>query len=458
MKKLINSIFVLAVAIFGFTSCEDVPMPYNMTFDENGNKSKTPDLIATGTGTKEDPFNVVAAQNYIAKGGDATKEVYVKGKFVSLKEIETATYGNASYYISDDGKPSNQFLIYRGYFLGGEKFKSNDQLKAGDDLIVCGKLINFNGTKEMEKSNYIYSLNGTTKEKGGSTSGGTSTVAPTGEGTATSPYNVAKAQETIKTATLPTAEVYVSGIISEIKSVETEKYGSAEYYISDDGTTNGQFYVFHGKYLNGKKFTSADQIKKGDKVIVKGKLDNYQGKSPQIAYGALVSINSNGGGTVAPSNVGLNVTFDKNMANFTIVNTQALPAGLDHVWYHDAKNKQMKASAFIKPNNFEAHSRILSPVFSLKGLTTATLTFNNTVNYLKTLAYTDAIKVFASTDATNWKELTINNKAAGTNWTFVDSTCDLKEFAGQDKVYLAFEYNSTSAVAPTWEIKNVIVK
>lgn len=80
MKKLIKSMFALAVAVFGFSSCEDVPMPYSLTYDENGNKTETPEQVAKGTGTKDDPFNIAGAINYINKGQNLDKEVYVKGK------------------------------------------------------------------------------------------------------------------------------------------------------------------------------------------------------------------------------------------------------------------------------------------------------------------------------------------------------------------------------------------
>ena len=61
----------------------------------------------------------------------------------------------------------------------------------------------------------------------------------------------------------------MAGIISSVKEVSPQ-YGNATYYISDDGKTDNQFYIFRGKYLEGADFTSADQIKVGDKVVVKG--------------------------------------------------------------------------------------------------------------------------------------------------------------------------------------------
>ncbi len=467
MKKLIKSMFALAVAVFGFSSCEDVPMPYSLTYDENGNKTETPEQVAKGTGTKDDPFNIAGAINYINKGQNLDKEVYVKGKIVSIKEINTQ-FGNATYYISEDGTTANQFFVFRGNALGNKKFKSQDEIKPGDEVIICGKLMTHtNGVKQLGQYNYIYSLNGKTAE-GGST-GGTSTVTPAGEGTEASPYNVAKAQEVIKTATtLPTEkEVYVSGIISEIKSFDLKQYGSAEYYISDDGKTPGQLLIYHGKYLNGTKFTAENQIKVGDKVVVKGKLNNFKGNSPQVQFGALVSINGNGGGTTTkPTGDVLNVPFDKDMGNFTVVD-KTKPAEVEKIWTLDKKYKQVKATGSIKNASgkyikYATESRLQSPEFSLAGRTSATLTFSHTAQFFKNF---DAnMKVQVSTDGINWTDLAIEKKPTGgkkdnkLDWTFVNATIDLTPYAGKSKVYISFLYTSTTASAPTWEIRNVVVK
>ena len=51
--------------------------------------------------------------------------------------------------------------IFRGYYLEGENFTAEDQIKVGDKVIVYGKLVDYKGTKEMTGSS-IYSLNGVT--------------------------------------------------------------------------------------------------------------------------------------------------------------------------------------------------------------------------------------------------------------------------------------------------------
>ena len=66
--------------------------------------------------------------------------------------------------------------------------------------------------------------------------------------------------------------------------------------------------------------------------------------------------------------------------------------------------------------------------------------------------------MLASTDGVNWKEVAISGYPSGADWTFVEGTCDLSAFAGQKTVYIAFQYTSTADAAPTWEVKDVVVK
>ena len=78
MKKLFYSIIALAIAGLSFTSCEDVPMPYDMTIEEHGGTNPA-EMVAKGSGTAADPFNIVAAQNFINAGQNLDQVVYVKG-------------------------------------------------------------------------------------------------------------------------------------------------------------------------------------------------------------------------------------------------------------------------------------------------------------------------------------------------------------------------------------------
>lgn len=257
MKKFIYSCLFLAMAAITFSSCEDVPAPYNMP-----NEPETPEVQPTGTGTAADPFNVAGVVKYIDEGGSAETEVYVKGKVVSVVQGSfDANYGSLKYYISEDGTPTNQFYVYNGYAGPNRtKFSGEDALKQGDEVVICGKVDSYNGTKEFLVGNYIVSLNGV----GGTTTPDTPT---TGKGSESNPYTVAEAIAAIK-AGAPTSEVYVTGIVSDVYYY-SDQYKSLSYYISDDGKSK-DMQVYSGKGLNGADFTSKDDLKVGQKVTIKG--------------------------------------------------------------------------------------------------------------------------------------------------------------------------------------------
>ena len=113
------------------------------------------------TNTPETAYTVAKALELIEAGEGLDAKVYVKGIISSIKSVDTGEWGNATYNISDNGKEENVLVIYRGYYLGPKdnKFTSADQIKVGDKVVVYGKLVNYNGTKEMNSGNYIYSQN-----------------------------------------------------------------------------------------------------------------------------------------------------------------------------------------------------------------------------------------------------------------------------------------------------------
>lgn len=298
MKKLIYSMLVLAAVALGFSSCENVPMPYG--YPSGATDPTNPDLPATGEGTFDSPYNVAAANAVIAGGDfDGAKNFYVKGIITSIEGELPNTFGNATYYISDKADASNKLEVYRGYGFDGAKITSADDIKVGDEVIVMGQLVNYSGTYEITQGSKIVYLNG-------KSTGGGSTTTPEGEGTQASPYNVAAALQVVNALDADAqteTEIYVKGKISSIKNVDTGSFGNANYYISDDGSENGQIYIFQSLFLGKAKFAAADQIKVGDEVVVCGKFTNFKGNTPEtVGKGSsyLVSLNGkteNGGTT-----------------------------------------------------------------------------------------------------------------------------------------------------------------
>ena len=323
MKKIIYSMLMLA-AMFTFTACEDVPMPYDMP----GTASKTdePTPLLVGDGTVETPYSVASALYLIIEGKTTDENVAVEGIISKIDEIDTGTYGNATYYISDDGTTTNQLEVFHGYFLNKAKFKSGTEIKVGDKVIVYGQLVYYNQrTPEFTQGNYIYSLNG---QAGGDT--------PTGEtiGSLDNPKTCAEALALIN-ALADGAEsdgnAYVKGKVVKVTTNQTnfEKYGNLNYWISDDGSETNQIQVYSGDGLNGEKFKSITDIGPGDEVVVFGKLYKYvkDGKmTPEINKGNYLvkyTKGSGGGGGETPSTDAKKVT----VAEFNAAEVN------DNVWY-----------------------------------------------------------------------------------------------------------------------------
>ena len=121
---------------------------------------------------------------------------------------------------------------------------------------------------------------------------------PTGSGTQADPYNVAgvtKYTKTLAADKQSDKDIYTKGYIVTVSEIDTDgNFGNATYLVSDqkDGST-GTFQVYRGFGLNGDKFNKSTTriIKAGDEVIIKGKVVNYKGNTPQYAQGStLVSI------------------------------------------------------------------------------------------------------------------------------------------------------------------------
>jgi len=110
---------------------------------------------------------------------------------------------------------------------------------------------------------------------------------PTGDGTEASPYNVVAALEA---AVAGATDVYVKGIVSKAPS-SFDATGYLGYYISVDGKQEDELQIYKGKSFNGDNFTSQDNIKVGDVVLIKGNLKVYNNQAEFDKDNVLVEIN-----------------------------------------------------------------------------------------------------------------------------------------------------------------------
>lgn len=284
-----------AMAAFTFSSCEDVPEPYTLP-----TKPETPgNTDPNQKGSESNPYTVTEAIALIKTGTAPSTAVCVKGKITAVTFFN-ATYSSLSYNIADEGS-SDVIEVYSGKGKDGANFSSKDDLKVGQTVVVKGIVKAFtknDGTivNEIDKNSTIISIENT-----GTTSPDTPT---TGKGSLSDPYNVAEAIAAIKAGTAPTAQVYLTGIISDV-AFYNDQYKSITYYISDDGKSK-DMQVYSGKGLNGADFASKEDLKVGQKVTILGKIMKFTDKNGNDIMevdktSSIVKIEGEGGGEVKPA-------------------------------------------------------------------------------------------------------------------------------------------------------------
>ena len=107
--------------------------------------------------TPETAYTVAKAIELITAGKGLDDMVYVVGYIHKIKEVSTQ-YGNATFFICDDlQNTQNDLTVYRVKYLENANFTAEDQIKVGDKVIMYGKLVDYNGTKEI-KDGYVYSF------------------------------------------------------------------------------------------------------------------------------------------------------------------------------------------------------------------------------------------------------------------------------------------------------------
>ncbi|MBQ9294325.1 MAG: chitobiase/beta-hexosaminidase C-terminal domain-containing protein [Bacteroidaceae bacterium] len=85
------------------------------------------------------------------------ENVYVRGIVSTVTEVST-NYGNATYRISDDGSTDTEMIVYRGLYIDGDPFQTEDQIQVGDEVVVMGNLVVYNGTNQLAQGNQLVSL------------------------------------------------------------------------------------------------------------------------------------------------------------------------------------------------------------------------------------------------------------------------------------------------------------
>lgn len=151
-----------------YTSTDLLVDDVTVTTEDGGIGTPEPTPDPVGDGTLANPYNAIAASNVAAaleSGAKTEGNVYVKGIISNIKYTYSTNYGTATFSISEDGKAANSFLCYGVYYLDNKAYDDEKatNVNVGDEVIICGKLMNYNGTYETSnKEAYLYSLNGIT--------------------------------------------------------------------------------------------------------------------------------------------------------------------------------------------------------------------------------------------------------------------------------------------------------
>ena len=354
MKKF----FLLAtVACLAMTACEDVPAPYeifNQTDSESGGEGSKTSLPYTNANLKD--WEVVTPQGvawslgstYAKASGYANNNTTPTESWLISPALDLTTSQGAAHiafehvirYVNAQNAPITNHTMWIATDYAGDvataswtkldyhpvesatqtwDFYDADEIAIPEAFInktayVAFKFVCGASSTTWEVKNFKL-LAGKAAE---------STITPVvpdepdqpvgdakGSGTAADPYNVAGVLNYTKALAADansTSEVYFKGIVSSIKEISTvDNYNNATFYISDDGTTNNQFYVYRCLGLNKADITAADLVKVGDEVLLCGKVVNYRGNTPETVQKEawIVSINDNGS-QVDPEDPGQN--------------------------------------------------------------------------------------------------------------------------------------------------------
>ena len=149
-----------------------------VTIIETGGGTVTPDQpiegTPAGTGVENDPYNVAGALAYIQTlSAEDKPEALVYTKGVISEVVKLGTSGSIQFKMHDKNV-NNSLLVFYCNNLGKVPFSALTDLKEGDEVVVCGTVVNYMGnTPEYNAGAYLVSLNGKTEgEGGGSTPGG----------------------------------------------------------------------------------------------------------------------------------------------------------------------------------------------------------------------------------------------------------------------------------------------
>ena len=220
-------------------------------------------------GTADDPISVAAGIEAaeVVGSSNSANNFYVAGVISRIEEEYGAQYGNATFYITDKGSDKEMKVFRAKYFDNQKWVEGNEQIAVDDKVVLCGKVVNYQGKSPQITSGYLVSLNYT---------------APADPET----YEVNVADALTVAAALSENDksfdfYQVTGYVVEEPSYGTKDdgslYGNVELKIADTKGGTNTLTIFRAKSLENELFTeeTLDLFYEGDLVTFYGKLQNY---------------------------------------------------------------------------------------------------------------------------------------------------------------------------------------
>lgn len=258
-------------------------------------------------GSLTNPYTPSEIAAELLSGKEITDNVYIKGKVSAVLYTFSANYGTGTFWISDDGNnygisedkkstadPSHDFECYSIYWFGNQPWaEGGAQVEVGDEVVVYGMTTLFKESvaETVSKQAHVYSVNTAYNDENG-------------VGNASFPFNNAGIHTFIDNAEAARAaakeaeedepvfpDVCVKGKISSILYTFSADYGTATFWMSDDGKAYGvsedkktttdtanDFECYSIYYYDNQPWKEGDeQIEVGDEVVVKGQYQIFKG-------------------------------------------------------------------------------------------------------------------------------------------------------------------------------------
>ena len=257
------------------------------------------DSNAKGTGTQADPFNIAAAIAKCKEVGEtaSTEKYYIKGIVVKGGKV-SGGYGNVSFDMGDSKDATDLFKAYQVAGTDGEKLADGYEVKAGDEVVIYGPVVNYKGnTPETpgKSAAQIVTINGKKTNEGSSSAN---------DGSQGKPFNIAEAIAKCKEVgeTASTEKYYIKGIVVKGGKV-SGGYGNVSFDMGDSKDATDLFKAYQVAGTDGEKLADGYEVKAGDEVVIYGPVVNYKGNTPETpgkSAAQIVTINgkkTNDGGS-----------------------------------------------------------------------------------------------------------------------------------------------------------------